>query len=570
MDMMLEQFKTIFDRPEKVKKLRETILDLAVRAKLVEQDPNDEPASILLERIREEKERLIKEKKIKKEKPLEEIREEEKSFELPNGWKFAYMQEITSCVTCGLASTPNYADKGKIFLSAKNVKPYRFMPENHKYISVEDFDKLTKKTKPEFNDILLTRVGAGIGEAAIIDKKLDFAIYVSLTLVKPIKEFINSRYLLHWINSPQGVAKSIGNTFGKGVSQGNLNVNQVRRFVIPIPPLAEQKRIVEKVDSLMAFCDKLEKFLEKKVYYGSLSAKSVFNAVGNVSTVEKLEETLRFILLNFKDLSLGDNAVKELKNCILQLAAQGKLVKQDPNDECAEVLLEKIREEKERLIKEKKIKKEKSLLEISEEEKPFELPEGWDWIRLGEYCSINPRNSIEDNLEVSFVPMKLINDGFDNKHSYEKKMWKEIKSGFTHFAENDVVVAKITPCFENRKSAVMKNLINGVGAGTTELYVIRSISGMISQEFILNICKTEKFISGGVETYTGTAGQQRVKKDYISNLVVALPPLEEQKRIVEKVNSLMAFCNELEKKIEKQKDYSNRLMESIVKKEIEA
>ena len=234
------------------------------------------------------------------------------------------------------------------------------------------------------------------------------------------------------------------------------------------------------------------------------------------------------------------------------------------------MLLERIREEKERLVKEKKIKKEKSLPEIGEDEIPYELPRGWEWIRLGDCVQINPRNNVDDDLDTSFVPMKLIDDGFSNSHTFETKKWSEIKKGFTHFAERDVVVAKITPCFENRKSAVMKNLINGVGAGTTELYVIRSLNELILPEYILTVFKTHEFIKGGVDTYTGTAGQQRVKKDYVSNLVVGIPPLNEQKRIVEKVEKLMKVCDELELRIEASKKYNEQLMESILKESLKA
>src|SRR5699024_5517056 len=141
-------------------------------------------------------------------------------------------------------------------------------------------------------------------------------------LIKPIHLGIDSKYMLHFLNSPDGVSKSLGNTFGKGVSQGNLNVNQVRKFIIPIPPLNEQKRIVEKVDYLMEFCDKLEEQMEKQVKYGSLSAKSVLNGVSSCSSYQELEEALRFIIENFKDLTLADGAVGELKNAILSLAVK--------------------------------------------------------------------------------------------------------------------------------------------------------------------------------------------------------------------------------------------------------
>lgn len=570
MDMMLEQFKTIFDRPEKVKRLRETILDLAVRGKLVKQDPNDEPASVLLERIKEEKERLVKEGKIKREKPLPEIREAEKSFDLPKSWSIEYMQSLTSCITCGLASTPKYVDKGEIFLSAKNIKPYKFMPQDHRFISKEDFQKLTKQNKPEIDDILLTRVGAGIGEAAIIDQNLEFAIYVSLTLIKPIKKHVNSKYLLHWINSPKGVAKAVGNTFGKGVSQGNLNVNQVRRFLVPIPPIDEQIRIVEKVDSLMTFCDKLEKALEKKVHYGELSAKSVFNAVGSVATVKELEETLRFILLNFKDLSLGDNAVKELKNCILQLAVQGKLVPQDPNDEPAEVLLEKIKEEKERLIKEGKIKKEKPLGDITSEDVLYNLPNTWSWVRLGDILSIltdyhanGGYETLKKNVELLDQPdyaiMVRISNLGDNQKAEYKYITKEAYEFLSksRLFENDIVMSKITdpgtvyyvPNFDKPMSLAMNLFLLRIDKNINSMYIYRYL--YIMKSYI-------KQFEGGTATKT-------ITKDAVKNLLVAIPPVLEQKRILEKVDALMVLCDELEKKSEKQKSYSNRLMESILK-----
>jgi type I restriction enzyme, S subunit len=263
------------------------------------------------------------------------------------------------------------------------------------------------------------------------------------------------------------------------------------------------------------------------------------------------------LLEQFKVLFDRPEKVKKLRELILQLAVRGKLVEQDEKDEPAFVLLERIREEKERLVREGKIKKEKPLPEIGEDEKLYEQPKGWEWIRLGEHCIVNPRNSLNDEIEVSFIPMKMIEDGFKNKHTSETKLWKEIKSGFTHFAENDIVVAKITPCFENRKSVILKNLKNGYGAGTTELHVVRTISELILPQYILNIFKTKAFINGGVETYTGTAGQQRVKKDYIEQLPIILPPLDEQKRIVQKVDSFMTVCDKLEKQLERKVKYSS-------------
>ncbi len=257
---------------------------------------------------------------------------------------------------------------------------------------------------------------------------------------------------------------------------------------------------------------------------------------------------------------------QQLKNSILQMAVQGKLVSQDPNDEPASVLLERIREEKAQLIKEGKIKKEKNPSRIFRgadnlpyeqigknepvciaDEVPFEIPDSWEWVRLKCIAIINPRNDLSDDIDVAFIPMPLLMDGYRNEHSFETKKWKEVKGGFTHFAENDIVVAKITPCFQNRKSAILHNLPNGFGAGTTELHVVRKVSNSINNEYLLWIFKSTYFIDNGVKAFSGTAGQQRVGKPYMDSLLIPLPPLEEQKRIVEKIQEVMPFCSDYEK-----------------------
>ncbi len=230
---------------------------------------------------------------------------------------------------------------------------------------------------------------------------------------------------------------------------------------------------------------------------------------------------------------------KQLKNALLQHAIQGRLVPQDPGDEPANILLQRIRAEKEQLIKEGKIKKQKPLPPITEEEKPFAIPDSWQWVRLGEIVTINPRNSLSDDLEVSFIPMNLIKDGYGNSHTSEIRIWKTVKSCFTHFAENDIAIAKITPCFQNRKSAILSNLKNGFGAGTTELHIVRIFTKLLIHKYFLYIFKTEMFISQGMKSFTGTAGQQRIGKDFISLFPIPLPPLAEQQRIVARLEELL-------------------------------
>ncbi len=257
-DYKTELSNELTQQVDLVKKLHQQLLQDAIQGKLVSQDFNDEPASELLKKIKSEKSRLVAEKKLKKQKELLPIEPEEVPFEIPENWVWCRFQEITKLITCGIASTPKYYSEGRVFLSAKNVKPFNFMPEEHKFVDEETYQKITRNAKPEINDILVTRVGAGIGESAIIDKEIDFAFYVSLTLIKPFKDYLNSKFLLYFLNSPQGVKNAITYTSGGKSSQGNLNVDKVRNFLIPLPPLSEQNRIVEKLDRIINFCDDLE------------------------------------------------------------------------------------------------------------------------------------------------------------------------------------------------------------------------------------------------------------------------------------------------------------------------
>lgn len=203
-------------------------------------------------------------------------------------------------------------------------------------------------------------------------------------------------------------------------------------------------------------------------------------------------------------------------------------------------------------------------------EPPFDIPESWEWVRLENLFEINPRNKLDDELTVSFIPMSLIEDGYKNSHTSQIKKWKEIKSGFTHFAENDLAVAKITPCFENRKSVIFKNLKNQFGAGTTELFVFRSIGNIVNINYLFWFVKSHHFINGGVKSYSGTAGQQRVSSDYIKNCLFPLPPLNEQHRIVAKIEELLPFIEQYDKREQTLKTLNKNFPEQLKKSILQA
>ena len=257
------------------------------------------------------------------------------------------------------------------------------------------------------------------------------------------------------------------------------------------------------------------------------------------------------------------DGIKRLRELILTLAVQGKLTDQRDSDEPASELLKKIAAEKKKLEKEGKIKKQKPLPPVADDEKPYALPKGWEWVRLGSVGEVNPRNKADDSLDAAFIPMASIEAAHSDRHSFESKSWGEIKKGFTHLAEGDIGLAKITPCFENWKSCVFLGLPNSIGAGTTELHIFRNSCSVFISQFALCYLKSPIYIQSAMACMTGTAGQQRVPTNFFASFPIPLPPLAEQQRIVERVNSLMALCDTLEERMESRTQTQRRLLDAV-------
>lgn len=257
--------------------------------------------------------------------------------------------------------------------------------------------------------------------------------------------------------------------------------------------------------------------------------------------------------------------IKKLRELILELAVRGLLVPQDPNEEPASDLLKKVAAKKARLVKEGKIKKEKSLPAIDEDNVPFQSPSGWAWSCLAALGEIAPRNVAGDDVAASFVPMPLVSTDYDGSHSCEERKWSEIKKGYTHFADGDVAIAKITPCFENSKAAIFSGLHNGIGAGTTELHVLRPFGEYVNRKYVLLYLKSPQFLTVGESRMTGSAGQKRVPTEFFANNPIPLPPLAEQHRIAAKVDELMALCDQLEQQTETSLSAHQTLVETLLK-----
>ena len=255
-----------------------------------------------------------------------------------------------------------------------------------------------------------------------------------------------------------------------------------------------------------------------------------------------------------------------LRAAILQAAISGKLTDQRREDGTATELLEQIAAERAALVKAGKLKKRKPLPLVTEDEKQLSLPANWMWSRLGDVALPNPRVNGNDTEQIGFLPMASIEDGYTGRIHPQGRKWSEVKSGFTKFAEGDVVMAKITPCFQNRKSAIVRRLGSQYGAGTTELHVLRPAS-LMEAEYLLFFLKTEYVQDELTPQMTGTAGQKRVPLGALTNLPIPVPPLAEQGRIVAKLHGVLPLIDQLAE-LEREREYLDREFTKAIERAI--
>ena len=524
------------------KQLKNSILQWAIQGKLVPQDPNDEPASVLLDKIRQEKERLIKEKKIKRDKNASiiyrgednsyyekilatgEVKciDEEIPFEIPQGWEWCRLGELISYQN-GYAYTSselNKEGKGLPVIKSGNLMTYEVvLKPNNDYVENPSTKMLASAIKK--GDLLMCLSSQSdnpepLGKTAIYKANNTALLNQRVLKMRPWLEVmleymyyaINSEYF-HYTVSHQG----------GGSAQANLKLGHVLSMLIPLAPLKEEIRIVDKINTIMPLVHQYETtFLKQK----------------------KLNSELN----------------ERLKSAILQEAIQGKLVPQINEEGTAQELLEQIKLEKQKLVKEGKLKKStlndsvifrgddnkyyekigKRCVDITEEI-PFSIPANWKWVRIRDVFQLNPKNEADDETLAAFIPMKKVSAGYKSDFTFDLVKWGNIKKGFTHFANGDVAFAKITPCFQNRKSAIFHGLPNGIGAGTTELKVLRPYGNTIGRWYLLYFLESPYFIDEA--TFKGTANQQRIIVGYLENKLFPLPPRKQQQRIVEKIEQLM-------------------------------
>ena len=483
-------------------KLRKSVLQSAIQGKLTEQLAIDDKVEDLLQAIKEEKELLIKEKKIKKQKPLPKITEDEIPFAIPENWKWVRLGEIGKIIGGGTPKTTNleYWQNGKIAwitpADMKNIKG-KYISCGKKNITLLGLEKSSAQLLPKGSILFSSR--APIGYVAIAREEV--STNQGFKSIVPFSLNL-SLYLYYVLLGMVDIIKKLGT----GTTFKEVSGSVVEKILVPLPPLAEQKRIVEKLDNVLA----------------------------NIDELKANEEKLSILQKNFPD---------KLKKSILQSAIQGNLTEQLATDDKVEDLLQAIKEEKERLIKEKKIKKQKPLPEITEDEIPFAIPENWKWIRLGEivsilgdglhgtpiydesgeYYFINGNNLLEEKIIIKSTTKKVSQIEYEK---YKKNLNKDTMLvsingtiGNVAFYDNEKVMLGKSVCYFNLLKNVNKKYLKYI---FYSVYFIKYVNKMATGSTIKNLSLKA-----------------------MNLFIIPLPPLAEQKRIVEKLDKLLADIEEL-------------------------
>ncbi|MFM0476013.1 restriction endonuclease subunit S, partial [Paraburkholderia strydomiana] len=362
-----------------IKKLRTLILDLAVRGMLLPQDPRDEPASELLKKIAAEKAKRVKEGEIKADKPLPAIEDVEKPFKLPSGWLWERLPNISFFQEGPGIMAKDFRSAGVPLIRISGMHGTLVSLNGCNFLDREMVAKKWNHFCLEEGDILLSS-SASLGKVSKVgNDAVGGVAYTGLIRFKPYKPLFDD-YLIRFFGSNEFVRQIDDSK--KGAAIMHFGPTHLRWMIVPLPPLAEQHRIVAKVNELMTLCDQLEQQTDASLSAHQTLVKTLLNALTSAADHAQFASAWQRIVEHFDTLFTSEESTDQLKQTILQLAVMGKLVPQDPNDEPARELLEKIASETAKLVKEGKIKKEKPLTPITEEEKPFELPTGWDWARF--------------------------------------------------------------------------------------------------------------------------------------------------------------------------------------------
>lgn len=485
--------------------LKNSILQMAIQGKLVEQRPEEGTSEELFARIQEEKQQLIKEKKIKKEKPLPEVREEENPFDIPESWKWI---RVGNCGSWGSGATPTRTNAeyygGTIpWLKTGDLNDDIIMkiPE---YITELALEKTSVRLNP-VGSILMAMYGATIGKLGILG--IEATTNQACCACIPY-EGIYNKYLFYFLMA----SRTVFIKMGEGGAQPNISKEKIVNALIPLPPLAEQKRIVAKIEELLPYIDRYEQAWCKLEKFNS-----------------------RF--------------PEDMKKSLLQYAIQGKLVEQRHEEGTAEELFEQIQEEKQQLFDEKKYKKKKLLTEINEDTPPFDIPENWKWVYLVDIIEEKPSNGYSPKgvtypTKIRNLTLTATTSGKFKEDAFKYVDISEIEASKYWLKNNDLLIQR-----SNSRELVGTSCIY-TGGDKEYIYPdlmmrLRVVNG-ISTKYIDYVLKSPMTRNYYMANASGTSeSMPKINQKIVSYTLIPLPPLAEQRRIVEKLELLLPLCERL-------------------------
>ena len=553
-----------------IKKLRELILQLAVRGKLVPQDANNEPASELLKRIQTEKKKLIAEGKIKKDKPLPPITDEEKPFTQPQGWEWVRLGEIAEIirgVTYGKSDASDIPQADYVpLLRGNNIN------------RTLNFDSPVFVPKQLLNDAQYVKAGdiviamsSGsadlVGKAAQATEDLEGGFGAFCGVIRPVSAETHS-FSGFFFQTPLYRNRAAGH--GKGIGINNLQKTMLQTLEIPLPPIKEQHRIVAKVDELMALCDQLEQQQTHSIEAHQTLVASLLGTLTYVESQQEFSAAWARIASHFDTLFTTEASIDQLKQTILQLAVMGKLVPQDPKDEPASVFLEKIAQEKAMLIKAGMIRKQKELPEIKKDEEiGFNLPTGWAVSRLGTFTNVGTgatpsrdKTAYWSPQEVSWVASGETSNDFITE-TCEKVSSLAIKeTNVTVYPVGTLIVAMYG---QGKTRGQVSELMIEAGTNQACAAVVLTNKDEAHRKYLKLFFKKAY---EEMRSHSAGGAQPNLNVGKISNTVVPLPPLAEQHRIVAKVDELMALSDALKSRLADAQAIQLHLADAIVEQAV--
>jgi type I restriction enzyme S subunit len=556
--MLLSNLNLLATAPGGVARLRELILTLAVQGKLVPQVPKDEPASELLKKIRAEKDRLVADKSIRRLKPLDPIDKSECGFALPSNWVW---ERLGNLGDWGAGATPSRSNSnyygGDIPWFKSGELTADFISESEETVTEAALRDCSLRLN-QVGDVLIAMYGATIGKTAILS-----VVATTNQAVCACTPFagLSNTYLLLLMKALKPYFISIG----AGGAQPNISREKVIATVIGLPPLAEQSRIVTRVEELMRLCDALEAKGQLEATQHAQLVSTLLGTLTESETPEELAYNWQRVATHFDLLLDRPEAVDALEQTILQLAVRGLLVPQDPQDEPASELLEQIRAGKDRLIAEGKIKRDKPMPQIAEDEQPFALPAGWEWVRLGSLIS-------------------LVTSG--------SRSWKDFYAteGATFIRSQDIkfdrlkfderAYVKLPPGAEGSRTQIFLNdlliTITGANVGKAAVVMLPIPEAYVSQHVALVRLLDVSMVDYLHLWLVGEHGGRRLvlmssygakpglNLQNIIDLLVPVPPLAEQCRIVARVAGLRSLCADLRQRLAAASERQSQIAQSLV------